>query len=62
MMNTPWYYAAMEHKGICVSFFTYGISLKYISIIVVGDMKLVFVDTLESNGLFIYGHVLISNT
>ena len=43
MMATTWHGVILEHKVICVSFFTYGTSLKLTSNPLVGDAKAVFV-------------------
>ena len=40
MVATTWNHVIPEHKGICVAFFTFGISLKPVSNRLVGDMIL----------------------
>ena len=45
-MATTWHGVILEHKVICVSFFTYGTSLKLTSNPLVMDTKDVFLDPL----------------
>ena len=55
LMTTSWRDVILEHEGMCVAFFIYGIRFKPISYPIVDNNKLVFVVSLEPNTLFIYG-------
>ena len=57
-MTTAWYDFMIEQKVIFVAFFIDIIGLEIISNTLLVDVNLLFVITLESNGLFVFGHVL----